>query len=209
MRLWFACSILLATSAVAHDAQGTIAGAWFDGAGNEVFLPAKSFTSEPLTPASRPVADIVALFDEACVRAPVSMETARPAIDARASWGFRYLDADAGTGPGSRLDGWQAMDVSVSSQPRAWPLAECNVTAARRGADPFPAVAADVSRRLGAQPDRQYRPRMASGGVLDGQAARWSVQGPSGKLRQVYLSSYTDRMGGHTLHLGLTEMRPK
>jgi hypothetical protein len=209
MRCRFSVLALVPALAAAQGPPQTLAGAWFDGGGNEVSLSTKSFNYDRLKPGSRPMSDVAALFWDACLQVPIGTSAARSAIDARSSWGFRFFDADAGTSQGVRLDGWQADDVSVSSQSTAWPLAQCNVLAGRSTREDLSPVVSVLSGLLGEEPDKRYRARSADGRGIEGAAARWTVSGPSGFPRRVYVSSYSDLNGSFALHLGLTEARRK
>ncbi|WP_375394762.1 hypothetical protein [uncultured Sphingomonas sp.] len=184
-----------------------VAGAWFDAGGSEVSLSSKAFDYVRLVPSVRDTAAIVSLFKDACVRVPVGTDSARSAIDARADWGFQFLDVDAGVPSGARLDGWQAKDVSVTSQVEAWPLAECNVLVNTAAATDIAPIVDMVSALVGTKPDKTYRTRSADGRRLDGQTMRWSAAGPAGETRHIYASAYTDMNGAKALHLGLTEAR--
>jgi hypothetical protein len=112
-------------------------GAWFDGSGAEVFLPEKAFRSDAIASGHKSLQDLTDLFNEACLQVPVGTEFARSAIESRRDWGFIFIDANAGTAPGARLDGWQSAEMTVTSQGTTWPLAECNVYAARNSLDPI------------------------------------------------------------------------
>lgn len=203
------CTLLLGGSTSAAQSGKVVTGAWFDGGGAEVSLSSKTFNYERLSPGPRDIGAVVQLFQDACVHAAVGVDAARPAIQARSDWAFRFLDVDAGVPLSVRLDGWQTMDVSITSQVRAWPLAECNVLAARSDIPDLVSVTSSLTAILGAEPDKHYQARSADGRKLDGRTVRWSVAGPNRQARRVYASAYTDINGAHALHLGLTESRPK
>ncbi len=196
--------MMAAAIASGSDLPRVVDGGWFDAAGSEIVLRKQAFAWTPIVPGDRPLADLVTLFDAACLRVEIGSAAALPAIEARRDWGFSYLDADAGTTPGARLDGWQASDVTLTSQPAAWPLAECNLLAARSTADTVDAVAALLTARLGTPPARTTAARVdnkAAGTLL-----RWDVAGPTGAPRRIY-ASLTIRSGVRYLHLGVTEPR--
>ena len=203
---WVVCG---AIALLAASAPKIVDGAWYDGAGNEVMMAPGSFVFDPLKPGARDLSFLVGLFDGACLKKRTGTENARAEIEARPSWGFRFIDADAGVSSGARMDGWQADDVSVTSQDKAWPLAECNVYAARSSADDFAAIVSAVSAATGVQPDNTYRAHRADGGKIDGRTARWSMTGPDAKPRRVYASVFANNDQANFIHLGLTEARPK
>ena len=208
-RVLLIAAIAIASQGSAAEPGKSVAGAWFDGGGSEVSLSSKAFDYDRLTPGSRDIGEILQLFQDVCVHAAIGVDAARPAVEARPAWGFRFLAVDGGVPSGAKLDGWQAEDVSVTSQLKLWPLAECNVLASRIAAIEPPTLIGSLSRVLGSQPDKLYRAKSADDRGLDGMTARWSVTGPSGQPRKVYASAYTDINGAHALHLGLTESRPK
>ena len=206
MKRWIGLAIAAFMSAAvrAAETQLVIDSAWIDGAGNEVFVSNASFHSNPMKPSARPISDLIKLFDEACLRVPVGTDFARSAVTTRSEWGFSYIDADAGTKAGARLDGWQATDVTLSSQRDTWPLAECNLLAARQNSDAIDLVTNDFNARLSARPSKSQPTRRSDGLKSAGTTLRWDVAGPSGKPRRVY-ASITSFKGVNYLHLGVTE----
>lgn len=203
-----AVALLSASAAHGVEPSRIIDGAWYDGGGSEVVLTGDSFRKDPIAPGTRHLGDLVKLFADACLNVPIGTAAAKPAIEKRRDWQFRYIDADAGTRPGARLDGWQASDVTVSSHWDTWPLAECNVLAARSFQEEADAVGALITASLSIEPVKRGNVRRADGGKVQGTTWRWDVNGPGGAARHIYASivKQTDR---YFLHLGVTELRPR
>ena len=199
---------LIVSAVGSASAPAAIDAAWFDGAGALAMLPAESFASTPLIPATHTWTDAMALFAEVCLDRTIANDAPASAIALR-QWGFAKRDIDAGVPSGAHIVGWQAPDISVASLPAVWPLAECTVSYASHSTVDADVVAQGISNILGSTPEMRSPTRLAGKGHVTGSTVRWATVGHLGQSRQVYMATADKDSNGHRLYFGVTEARSK
>jgi hypothetical protein len=203
-------ALAAAASLAAPAAAAGPEGAWLDHFGRYTMLQMGGDDPRPLRAGDRSVADIVALFKDACLDRPFGVDEPRSAIEAR-SWGFERLDQKVPAGKvEADLSGWQAQDVSVRSSRGVFfaPNPQCDVTAALAAPADADSLEQAITAAVGAAPANADKKLDKKGQRRRGYEPTWTVPGPAGSSRTLYVHTMSN--GAETrLHLGAMEPKEK